>query len=98
MTDSNINNVRIEWTDIQCEYLIDQRISRNIEFWNLSSRRQMCFWNSVTANINECFLTTFSAIQVRTKWNNLLSDHRVSIFYVNYYIIIYVLIFLIYLE
>jgi hypothetical protein len=88
MTNPNYNEVRTLWTDIQCEYLIDQRISRNREFWGLPLRRQICFWRSVANNINECFWTNFTVVQIRTKWNNILQDHRVSIFYVNYYIII----------
>lgn len=80
MTDPNNNEIRVLWTDIQCEYLIDQRISRNMEFWSLPLRRQICFWTDVANKINECFLTHFMAVQVRTKWNNLIQDHRVSIF------------------
>lgn len=92
------NEVIVIWTDYQCEYLIDQRISRNQELWSLPLRRQIIFWSSVANNINECFLTNFTPVQVRTKWNNITRNHRVSTiyFYVNYYIIIYVLIFLIF--
>lgn len=31
--DPNVNEIQILWTDIQTEYLIDQRIARNQEFW-----------------------------------------------------------------
>ena len=72
MTDPNYNEIRVLWTDIQCEYLIDQRITRNIEFWSLPLRSQISFWRSVAININECFLTNFTAMQIRTKWNNLI--------------------------
>ena len=108
----NVNEVRIIWSDIRCEFLIDQRIARNryffsyfaqnyficynkngfftkilnfSEFWSLSLRRQITFWQSVADNLNECFQMHFTAVQVRTKWNNISQLHRVSIYY---YIII----------
>lgn len=92
--DPNVNEIRILWTDIQTEYLIDQRIARNQEFWGLPLRRQLCFWSSVAANINECFLTQFTARQVRMRWNNITSEYRVSTFILiiikllNYYYIL----------
>lgn len=43
----NYNQVRVLWTDEECEYLIDQRTSRNDEYWNLASRSRMMFWNSI---------------------------------------------------
>ena len=39
----NYNQVRTLWIDVQCEYLIDQRISRNDEFWSLSSKERIPF-------------------------------------------------------
>ena len=33
-TNANDNEVRVLWSDIQCEYLIDQRISRNMYFFH----------------------------------------------------------------
>ena len=33
MTDANDNEIRVIWSDIQSEYLIDQRISRNRYFF-----------------------------------------------------------------
>lgn len=38
------NSVRILWTDDQCLFLIDQRLSRNDEFWELSPVRRRRFW------------------------------------------------------
>ena len=80
MTDPHFNEVRLMWSDVQTEYLIDQRISRNREFWGLSLQLQIRFWRSVSNNINECFLTSFTAEQVRRKWNNITHEYRVSTF------------------
>jgi hypothetical protein len=78
----NNNKVRILWTDEQTEYLIDQRMSRNDEYWGLSKADQRDFWENVASEINECFGTTFTHIQVKIKWKNLVKEHVVSIFYV----------------
>jgi hypothetical protein len=78
----NYNVVRVLWTDEECEYLIDQRTSQNVEYWNLASRNRMTFWNSVAEKINECFGTNFDGLQIKFKWKNLLREYLVSIFYV----------------
>jgi hypothetical protein len=79
----NYNQIRVLWTDEECEYLIDQRMSRNDEFWSVASRRRTNFWRSIAGKINECFGTRFTGTQIKTKWKNLLREYLVSIFYVN---------------
>ena len=79
----NYNQVRMLWTDEQCEYLIDQRMRRNDEYWSLASRNRAEFWQSISGKINECFGTRFNEIQMKTKWKNLLREHLVGIFCVN---------------
>lgn len=74
-------NSRNFWTDLHCEYLIDQRMSRNDEFWSLASWDRGGFWQSVAQNINECFGTRYSEYQVKSKWKNLLNEYLVSIIY-----------------
>ena len=32
---NNVNEVRIIWSDIQCKFLIDQRIARNKYFFHI---------------------------------------------------------------
>ena len=86
----NYNQIRVLWTDEQCEYLLNQRMCRNDEFWNLASRNRKLFWRSIADKINNCFGTGFTGTQIKTKWKNLLREHLVSIFYVNQYLIIYV--------
>jgi len=75
----NYNRTRILWTDEETEYLIDQRMSRNEEFWNLSIAEQVDFWASVARKINECFSTQFTAGQTKIKWKNLVKEHNVNI-------------------
>jgi hypothetical protein len=77
------NQIRMLWTDVQCEYLLNQRMYRNDEYWELASRTRGPFWRSIADKINDCFATTFTGIQTKTKWKNLLREHLVSIFYVN---------------
>ena len=33
----NYNPIRIMWTDVECEFLLNQRMARNQEFWELGS-------------------------------------------------------------
>ena len=76
------NQIRVLWMDEQCEYLLNQRMYRNEEFWNLSSRNRVVFWSSIAEKLNDCFGTDYNWLQVKTKWKNLLRDYLVSIFYV----------------
>ena len=73
------NQIRVLWTDEQCEYLLDQRMYRNVEFWNLSHNNRNEFWSSIAEKINDCFGTNFDWRQVKTKWKNLLQDYLVSL-------------------
>jgi hypothetical protein len=79
------------WTDEQCKYLIDQKTSRNDEYWELSSRCRTPFGRSIAEKINECFGTRYTGAQVKTKWKNLLHEHllvRLFKLITNYYVII----------
>ena len=51
----NQNHVRVIWTEEQCLYLLNQRMSRNTEYWELESYNRTEFWASVATEINECF-------------------------------------------
>lgn len=79
----NNNRIRILWTEEQCLYLINQRLSRNNEFWSLESYNRKRFWLSIANKINDCFGTRFTSSQVSRKWSNLLQDHLVSIIYIH---------------
>ena len=71
------NQIRVLWTDEQCEYLLNQRMYRNDEYWSLSSRNRTEFWASIADKINNCFGTDFSWMQIKYKWKNLLREHLV---------------------
>jgi hypothetical protein len=79
----NYNPIRVLWTDVECEYLLNQRMARNDEFWSLSRRGQARFWRSIARKINNVFGTRFTRNQVKIKWKNLRQDYLVSIFYIN---------------
>ena len=44
-TNANDNEVRVLWSDIQCEYLIDQRISRNRYFFSYFTQNYFICYN-----------------------------------------------------
>ena len=56
-------------------------MSRNDEFWDLNRNERDEFWQSIAAKINEYFGITFTLLQVKTKWKNLVREHLVSKFY-----------------
>src|SRR6266496_4885194 len=78
------NPVQVLWTDVECEYLLNQRMARNEEYWNSSRGERTRFWRTIARKINNIFGTQFTGEQVSIKWKNLRQDHVVSIFYVNY--------------
>jgi hypothetical protein len=73
------NQIRVLWTDEQCEYLLNQRMYRNEEFWSLASRNRMAFWDSISEKINDCFGTDFNWTQIKNKWKNLLREYLVCL-------------------
>ena len=44
-TNANDNEVRVLWSDIQCEFLIDQRISRNRYFFSYFAQNYFICYN-----------------------------------------------------
>lgn len=78
----NNNIVQVRWTDVQCEFLINERTSRNDEFWSLGSGEKRLFWKDIKNQLNNVFGTTFTTRQVEKKWINLKDDHMASIFYI----------------
>jgi hypothetical protein len=56
----NRNQVQVIWTDVQCEYLLNNRMARNDEYWNLGRGERRRFWRDVAKRINEVFRTRFS--------------------------------------
>jgi hypothetical protein len=76
----NYNPVQVLWTDIECEYLLNQRMFRNQEYWDLDRGGQTRFWRNIARKINEIFGTHFTGQQVQTKWKNLKQDYLVIIF------------------
>jgi hypothetical protein len=85
------NPVHVMWTDVECEYLLNQRMARNDEYWGLTGGGRAQFWRNVARKINECFGTRFTGEQCKNKWKNLKSDYQVNIFYINllYYFLIF---------
>ena len=75
----NYNPVHVLWTDVECEYLLNQRMYRNDEFWNLGSGGKRRFWRDIARKLNEIFGTTFSGEQVKEKFKNLKDTYEVSV-------------------
>ena len=82
----NNNIMQVRWSDVQCEFLINERTSRNDEFWSLERGEKRLFWRDIKNQINNIFGTNFTSRQVEKKWINLRDEHMASIFCI--YIII----------
>ncbi|RIA93869.1 hypothetical protein C1645_818844 [Glomus cerebriforme] len=61
----NYNQVRVLWMDKKCLYLLNQRMARNDEYWELDYRNKMEYWRSITNKINNCFRTRFTMLQTK---------------------------------
>ena len=66
-----------EWTDAQIRTLIDERKTRNDEFYNFGKNRKI-FWNSIADKINQENGTSFNGHQCKEKFSNLVQDYNVS--------------------
>jgi len=51
------NPVQVLWTDVECEYLLNQRMARNEEYWNLARGGRTRFWRTIARKINSIFGT-----------------------------------------
>ena len=51
------NPVQVLWTDVECKYLLNQRMARNEEYWNSARGERTRFWRIIVRKINSIFGT-----------------------------------------
>ena len=70
---------RTEWSDEQTAALIEQRRTRNYEYYySIPGRNRKKFWNSIAESINSSCGCNYSGKQCQTKFNGLVSNYHVS--------------------
>jgi hypothetical protein len=65
------------WNDLEVRILIEERRSRNAEYWAMPGCSKVPFWASVAAKINSQFRSTFTAEQCKEKFQNLVRENKV---------------------
>lgn len=65
------------WNDYQINLLIEERRSRNEEYWNITGNSRTSFWDSVASKINIEFQCSYTGQQCKEKFQNLVREHMV---------------------
>ncbi|CAG8650770.1 14915_t:CDS:2, partial [Acaulospora morrowiae] len=73
------DDLRIMWTNDYLRSLIDERKTRNVEYYDIVSISREDFWNSIANKINGQFNTTYSRYQCKGKFQSLVKDYNISI-------------------
>lgn len=65
------------WNEGEIKILIDERRSRNEEYWLTPGRDRVSFWTSIAAKINIEYQSSYTAKQCSEKFQNLVRDYTV---------------------
>ena len=74
---TNNNNNRLLWTNLHLDVLINERRRLNFDFY-YSGRSHVTLWNIIIAKINTIFETSYTGVQCKTKFQNLVSQYHVN--------------------
>src|ERR1043166_9420918 len=74
---TNNNNNRLLWTNLHLDVLINERRRLNFDF-HYSGRSHITLWNIIAAKINTIFGTSYTGVQYKTKFHNLVSQYHVN--------------------
>ena len=74
---TNNNNNRLLWTNLHLNVLINERRRLNFDF-HYSGRSHVTLWNIIAAKINTIFGTSYTGVQCKTKFQNLVSQYHVN--------------------
>src|ERR1043166_1450924 len=77
VTNTNNNNNRVLWTNLHLDVLINERRRLNFDF-HYSGRSHVILWNIIAAKINTIFGTSYTGVQCKTKFHNLVSQYHVQ--------------------
>ena len=77
INNTNNNNNRLLWTNLHLDVLINKRRRLNFDF-HYSGRLHVTLWNIIAAKINTIFGTSYTGVQCKTKFQNLVSQYHVN--------------------
>ena len=65
------------WSDPEIQLLINERRTRNEEFYEMAGRSKVAFWTSVASVVNIRFSGNYTGEQCKEKFQNLVWEHKV---------------------
>jgi hypothetical protein len=71
------NNNRTLWTNPQLGFLINERRRLNFDF-HYSGRSHVTLWSTIAINLNTIFGTSYTGVQCKTRFQNLVSQYHVN--------------------
>ena len=71
------NNNRTLWTNQQLGFLINERRRLNFDF-HYSGCSHVTLWSTIAININTIFGTSYTGVQCKTRFQNLVSQYHVN--------------------
>ena len=74
---TNNNNNRTLWTNPQLGFLINERRRLNFDF-HYSGRSHVTLWSTIAINLNTIFGTSYTGVQCKTRFQNLVSQYHVN--------------------
>jgi hypothetical protein len=67
------------WSDQEIQSLIDERRSRNWDYWyGYPGRNRVRFWQSVADAVNADCGSNYTGTQCKRKFTSLVTEYRVS--------------------
>ena len=84
VTNTNNNNNRLLWTNLHLDVLINERRRLNFDF-HYSGCSHVTLWNIIAAKINTIFGTSYTGVQCKTKFQNLVSQYHVNIYKISFF-------------
>ncbi|CAG8763835.1 15405_t:CDS:2, partial [Acaulospora morrowiae] len=77
------DDLRIIWTNDHLRSLIDERKTRNVEYYDIVDISREDFWNSIANKINGQFNITYSGYQCKGKFQSLVKNYNSMCLYMS---------------
>ena len=67
----------VEWSEVEIRSLVNERRRRNKDYYRIFGRSKVRFWNEVAEKVKEKTETSFTGIQCREKFKNVVKECKV---------------------
>jgi hypothetical protein len=65
------------WCDYETRMLIEERRKANVEYWSMAGCSKVSFWTCIAGKINSTFKSSYTAVQCKEKFQNLIRENTV---------------------